>query len=427
MDSNATTPLDPEVLQVITSALETAWGNPSSNYETGVKAKVLINEARTHVATMVRCKPENIIFTSGGTESNNMVLYSALQMFWEQQNTQATGHTYLHRNSCSHRNVENENETEDRICMRPHFITTNIEHDSITKVLRHFQTEGLADVTYLPVSKMSGRVEAIQVLDALRPNTILVTVMLANNETGVIQPVGEIARKLSTYSRSKFHTKVFLHTDASQAIGKIPVDVHKLGVDFLTITGHKFYGPRIGALYVSNPDDLFPIFYGGGQERGYRPGTENTAMIAGLGKAAELVVLNIEQYQDQMRVVRDYLEDSLQKQFQLRVMINGRYPTSERLPNTCNVSFLGEGLQGNKVLARCRYFQASVGAACHSHMKYVCSQVLLASGVPPDVASNAIRLSIGRSTTKSDIDVIVNDLKAIVNLMLAEKVWPVKH
>ncbi|KAI0237332.1 Selenocysteine lyase [Lamellibrachia satsuma] len=421
LDSNATTPLDPDVLLAITSALESAWGNPSSRYDAGVKAKRVISAARNFVATMVATKPDNIIFTSGGTEGNNMVLHSAVQHFWL-YHPLADGRTQIRGTNSPRQEVE-EKKYDPEDGLRPHFVTSNIEHDSISKVLQTFEANGLADVTYVPVSKRSGRVEATDILSAVRPNTVMVTVMLANNETGVIQPVGEIASKLCALARSSASAKILLHTDASQAIGKIPVDVQELGVNFLTITGHKFYGPRIGALYASDPSKIIPLFHGGGQERGYRPGTENTGMIAGLGKAAELVIMNVQRYEDHMKEMRDYLEDSLQKKFGLRVQFNGRYPTSERLPNTCNVSFLGQGLQGNKILARCRHMQASVGAACHSDMKYSSSPILLASGVPPEVASNAVRLSMGRTTSKEDIDLVVNDLKLVVNMLLSENGW----
>ncbi|CAG2213331.1 SCLY [Mytilus edulis] len=202
--------------------------------------------------------------------------------------------------------------------------------------------------------------------------------------------------------------------DAAQAIGKIEVDVEDLGVDYLTVVGHKFYGPRIGAIYVRNLGDkdvpLYPMLYGGGQERNYRPGTENTVMISGLGKAAELVVKNIICYKNHLSSIRDYLEIKLQEAFKDRIHLNGKFTTSERLPNTCNVSILSDKLQ---VLSNCRILQASIGAACHSQNRP--SPILLAIGVPESVARNALRLSVGRETTKDDIDCVIQDLIQAVN------------
>lgn len=210
---------------------------------------------------------------------------------------------------------------------------------------------------------------------------------------------------------------MLVHTDAAQALGKRRVDVRDLGVDFLTIVGHKFYGPRIGALYVRGLGEhtpLYPMLFGGGQERNFRPGTENTPMIAGLGKAAELVAENCEAYEAHMRGVRDYLEERLVAEFGKRIHLNSQFPGSERLPNTCNFSIQGPQLQGRAVLAQCRMLLASVGAACHSDLGDRPSPVLLSCGIPVDVARNAIRLSVGRSSTRTEVDLVVQDLRQAV-------------
>ncbi|XP_052083129.1 selenocysteine lyase-like isoform X2 [Mytilus californianus] len=300
----------------------------------------------------------------------------------------------------------------------PHFITSNLEHDSVKLVLEHLAEEGTASVTFVPASSKTGQVDVDDVLSAIRPSTCMITVMMANNETGVIQPIKMISEKLRQINQSRrILPKILLHTDAAQAIGKIEVDVEDLGVDYLTVVGHKFYGPRIGAIYVRNLGNkdvpLYPMLYGGGQERNYRPGTENTVMIAGLGKAAELVVKNIICYKNHLSSVRDYLEIKLQEAFKDRIHLNGKFPSSERLPNTCNVSILSDKLQGHKVLSNCRILQASIGAACHSQNRP--SPILLAIGVPESVARNALRLSVGRETTKDDIDCVIQDLIQAVN------------
>lgn len=282
------------------------------------------------------------------------------------------------------------------------------------------QKKNMAEVTFVPVSKVTGQAEVEEVLAAVRPTTCLVTIMLANNETGVIMPVPEISRRIKALNQSRAASglpQILVHTDAAQALGKRRVDVEDLGVDFLTIVGHKFYGPRIGALYVRGVGKLtplYPMLFGGGQERNFRPGTENTPMIAGLGKAAELVTENCEAYEAHMRDVRDYLEERLQAEFGKRIHLNSRFPGVERLPNTCNFSIQGSKLQGYMVLAQCQTLLASVGASCHSDHEDRPSPVLLSCGVPVDVARNALRLSVGRSTTRAEVDLIVQDLKEAV-------------
>ncbi|XP_051694211.1 selenocysteine lyase isoform X3 [Oryctolagus cuniculus] len=405
MDYNATTPLEPAVIQAVEEAMQDAWGNPSSSYPAGRKAKDIINAARENVAKMIGANPRDIVFTSGGTESNNLVIHSAMKTFHENK---ASGGGAL----------EHPSPVEGAT---PHFVTSTVEHDSISLPLQHLAKEQVAAVTFVPVSKVSGQVEVDDVLAAVRPTTCLVTIMLANNETGIIMPVPEISQRIAALNQKRAVSglpRVLLHTDAAQALGKRRVDVEDLGVDFLTIVGHKFYGPRIGALYVRGLGDLtplYPMLFGGGQERNFRPGTENTPMIAGLGKAAELVTANCEAYEAHMRDVRDYLEERLEAEFgKKRIHLNNRFPGAERLPNTCNVSIRGPQLPGRLVLAQCRTLLASVGAACHSDLGDQPSPVLLSCGVPFAVAKNALRLSVGRSTTRAEVELAVQDLKQAV-------------
>ncbi|KAL2090419.1 hypothetical protein ACEWY4_015107 [Coilia grayii] len=407
MDYNATTPMDPEVVEAVTVAMREAWGNPSSSYLPAVKARDIINQARESISRMVGGKPEDIIFTSGGTEANNLVLHTAVTHFW--QSRVAAGREEL--NSTHH------NDT----AALPHLIISNVEHDSIRLPTQHLQQEGRAEVTCVAVSKATGRVEAEDVVAAIRPNTCLVSIMMANNETGVVMPIKEICQRVRAVNKQRPQPRILLHSDAAQAIGKIRVDARDMGVDYLTVVGHKFYGPRAGALYVNGPgvaSPLHPMLFGGGQERNFRPGTENTAMIAGLGKAAELVNTHLSEYESHLWDIRGYLEERLLAVFGAdKIRFNSRFPGSDRLPNTCNVSILGSGLVGRRVLATCRRVLASVGAACHSGQVDRPSCVLLSCGIPEDAARNALRLSVGRSTSRQDVDAVVEDLKETVDVL----------
>ncbi|XP_025931362.1 selenocysteine lyase isoform X2 [Apteryx rowi] len=351
---------------------------------------------------MVGGRPEDIIFTSGGTEANNLVIHTALRHFRESREQGRDG----------------PGDSGPRAAgTTPHIVTSSVEHDSVRLPLEHLVKEGLAEATLVPVSARSGQAEADDVLAAVRPTTCLVSVMLANNETGVIMPVPQLSRRIQALNQKRAAAalpRILVHTDAAQMIGKGRVDVQELGVDYLTIVGHKFYAPRIGALYVRGPGTttpLHPMLFGGGQERNFRPGTENTPMIAGLGKAAELVSRNWEAYEAHMQDVRDYLEARLEASFRKqRIHLNSKFTGSRRLCNTCNFSILGPGLQGRRVLSRCKTLLASVGAACHSEKGDRPSSILLSCGIPYDVAQNALRLSVGRDTTRADVDLVVQDL-----------------
>ncbi|KAM6258509.1 selenocysteine lyase isoform 2-T3 [Porphyrio hochstetteri] len=294
LDYNATTPLAPEVAWAVRDAMRQAWGNPSSAHPAGRKAKELIGSARESLARMVGGRPEDIVFTSGGTEANNMVIHTACRHY--RQSQARPGDSWG----------------------MPHVVTSGVEHDSIRLPLEQLGKDGLAEATFVAVSPQSGRAEVDDILAAIRPTTCLVSIMLANNETGVIMPVTELSQRVQALNQRRVAEglpRILVHTDAAQMIGKGCVDVQELGVDYLTIVGHKFYGPRIGALYVRGPGTttpLHPMLFGGGQERSFRPGTENTPMIAGLGQAAELVSKNWEAYEAHMRGVRDYLEARLE-------------------------------------------------------------------------------------------------------------------
>uniref|UniRef100_A0A8C7GMM1 Selenocysteine lyase n=1 Tax=Oncorhynchus kisutch TaxID=8019 RepID=A0A8C7GMM1_ONCKI len=378
MDYNATTPLEPQVIQAVTEALHEAWGNPSSTYTPGVKAKKIITQARENVARMVGGKADDIIFTSGGTEANNLVFHSALEAYRESCRTaEQRGERHRHENSGT------------SAWPLPHILVSNVEHDSVRLTAEHLLKDATADVTSVAVSKVTGRVEVEDVLAAVRPATCLISIMMANNETGVLMPIRELCQRVSFVNRQRQH-RILLHTDAAQAIGKVRVDARDLGVDYLTIVGHKFYAPRVGALYVNGPGTttpLYPMLFGGGQERNFRPGYRSMFAVLCVAKA----IFGRE-----------------------RIHFNSHFPDSETLPNTCNVSILGAGLQGRKVLSSCRRLLASVGAACHSHRGDRPSHILLSCGIPEEVAANALRLSVGRGTSRAEVGLVVEDLKNAV-------------
>jgi len=345
LDFNATTPLASEVVADITHALRNEWANPSSQSELGKRARRTVEVSRSRVAEMLNCQPSDVIFTSGGTEANNMVLWSAIEYFneWSKNRLKDVG--------------------------KPHIVTTNVEHDAVKLPLVHHEAKQRTDVGYVPVSLKNGQVATEDVLKSVTENTCLISIMLANNETGVIMPVAQISKalkELNAERRERGLLNVFLHCDAAQAVGKIPVNVQELNVDYLTVAGHKFYGPRIGALFVRDLDGgtpLYPMLFGGGQERSFRPGTENTPMISGLGCAARLVTENLQQYRKNMLEMRDLLENLLKQEFGDSVGINCH--TGHRLPNTASVSFKSTRLSGGEILARCPDLLASTGAACH--------------------------------------------------------------
>ncbi|XP_046390853.1 selenocysteine lyase-like isoform X2 [Ischnura elegans] len=344
---------------------------------------------------MINGRDKDIIFTSGGTEANNVAIFSAVQSYnnWARKQ----------------KNVNNK---------KPHVITTDVEHDAILLPLQHLKSKGEIDVTYVSAAP-TGCINVMDVISKIKPTTCMITIMLANNETGVIMPIGELARSINEANQERVKKdlfKILFHTDAAQAIGKVPVDVNEIKVDYLTIVGHKFYGPRIGCIYardVEGDTPLYPIIFGGGQERGFRPGTENTAMIAGLGKAAELVTENLDEYMEHFFSMKEYLMHTLRDNFGSNVVFNCHDKDVKALPNTCNISFRGTSLTGGEILEKCERIVASIGAACHSQNKP--SAILMASGVPSELARTAIRLSIGRGTSKEDIETAVADLKQAVN------------
>jgi len=358
LDYNATTPHDPDVIAAMQPYIDEYFGNPSSSYQYGAQSKAAVENARSQVALLLHCSPSEIVFTSGGTESNNFALKGV-----------------------AFHNRKNGN----------HIITTHIEHPAVLEVCKYLESNGF-EITYLPVDEY-GIVRVTDVKKALNSNTILITVMHANNEVGSIQPIAGIADIAKERG-------ILLHTDAAQSIGKIPTDVRSMGVDLLTIAGHKIYAPKgIGALYIRGGLQLSSLLHGAGQENGRRPGTENILAIVGLGKACEIADKDLKRNMNHMKEMRDRLYTALKGKIK-NIKINGH--PDERLPNTLSLSF--KDLDANTILSKIKEDVAvSAGAACHSD-KIEVSHVLRAMNVPVEWARGTLRFSTGRMTSKKEID-----------------------
>lgn len=357
LDYNATTPVDPRVAAAMLPYIHEHFGNPSSSHIFGTTARTAVEEAREQVADALRCGTDELIFTSGGSESNNHAIKGVARAYRTKGN---------------------------------HIITSTVEHPAVTEVCRYLEGEGCA-VTYLPVDEL-GRVDPRQVSDAITPRTILITIMHANNETGTIEPMREI-------SQIAHRQGVLVHTDAAQSIGKIPVHVDDLGVDLLSIAGHKLYAPKgIGGLYIRSGVKLEKLIHGANHEMNRRAGTENVIEIVGLGEAFQMIAENLNAYREHMKSLRDRLEERLQIGYP-GLRINGH--PEMRLPNTCSAGF--RGLTAGAILSRMTDVAASPGAACHSDGVQV-SSVLKAMQVPEEYAQGTIRFSVGRFTTEEEID-----------------------
>jgi cysteine desulfurase len=359
LDHNASTPVDPEVADAIHAALRSLYGNPSSSHGIGLRAREAMEKARAEVADCVGACPEEIFFTSGGTESNNLaILGTALQKG------------------------------------KGHIITSAIEHPSVANPCLHLREKGFA-VSVVTVGG-DGRVDPGELKKAIRKETILITAMHANNETGVLQPVEEIGL-LAREAGIPFHT------DAAQTVGKIPVSAAQLSVDMLTVVSHKFYGPKgIGALYVRKGLSLKPILFGAGHERGLRPGTENIPGIVGLGKTCEMTRLFLKERGAHMKKLTDMLFVGLRELLQ-DVRINGH--ETLRLPNTLNICI--PGVDSTDLIEKIKDDVAvTAGSACHSGRKTP-SPVLIAMGMPEADALSSIRLSTGKDNTEEEIKAAV--------------------
>ena len=368
LDYNGTTPHDPAVVAAMRPFIETEFGNPSSSHWYGIAPKQAVNRARGQVADLLGCRPAEVVFTSGGTESNNHAIAGVA------------------------RALQNRGR---------HIVTTAVEHPAVLAVCRDLETRGWS-LTVVPVDGL-GRVDATRVAAAFRPDTILVSVMHANNEVGTVQPVAEIAAL--AHQRG-----ILVHTDAAQSVGKIPVNVDDLGVDLLSVAGHKVYAPKgIGALYIRENTPVTPFCRGAGQEGGRRAGTENVPWVVGLGAACAIAGRVLPQAAERMGRLRDRLWDKLSA-CRADVQING-HPT-ERLPNTLSVSF--KNLEANRILEEIGLdVAASAGAACHADTVEI-SHVLQALEMDLGWAKGTLRFSVGRPTTEDEIDRAAEVVRAAV-------------
>jgi len=368
LDYNASTPIAPEVADSMRPYLVEHYGNPSSKHWAGLPAKQAVEHARGQIADLLGCTPREIVFTSGGTEANNHAIKGAFFSLRHHGN---------------------------------HIITTQIEHPAIIQPCRFLEQLGV-EVSYLPVDA-TGMVDPDDVAKAITDQTILVTVMHANNEVGTIQPIAEISR--ITRERG-----VLFHTDAAQSLGKIPVNVSELGVDLLSLAGHKVYAPKgVGALYIRSGIQLEPFMHGAGHESGRRAGTENVLLDVGLGKACELAHEWVGM--QPVRELRDRFWSDMHAVFGDLVVVNG-HPTA-RLPNTLNVSFISPS--GPYILSSLVGVAASTGSASPSG-SIESSPVLKAMGVSLETAMGAIRFSLGRDTTRSEVEYVIAQLEGKFNL-----------
>lgn len=369
LDHSATTPVHPEVLEAMLPYLKEDFGNPSSAHRFSQGPKEAVEESRGKVAAALHCRPEEVVFTSGGTESDNLAILGVVRAAGGQKR---------------------------------HFITTVIEHKAVLETGRFLEKEGM-EVTFLPVDG-HGLVSPKDLKKSLRPETALVSIMQANNEVGVVQPLTE----LTALARE---AGVPFHTDAVQAMGKVPTPVDELGVDLLSISGHKIYGPKgVGALYVREGTSLAPLFIGGHHENGRRPGTENVPGIVGLGRAAEIAAGEMETEGNRLDRLRGMLWEGISSGID-RVRLNG-HPTS-RLPHLASISL--EGVEGEAMMLNLdvKGVAVSTGSACTTGTLEA-SHVLLAMGIDPAVAQGTLRFSLGKSNTEEDIQYVIDILPEIV-------------
>jgi cysteine desulfurase len=369
LDYNATTPVEPQVLDAMLPYFSVEFGNAASIHTVGQRARAAVETARDQIAALLGARSQEIVFTSGGTESDNHAIFGIVRS--------APGAT-------------------------KHIITTSIEHEAVLNTCQALEKDGVA-VTYLPVNS-EGLITVEQVEEAIRPHTVLITIMHANNELGTVQPLAEIG-KLA------MQRDIYFHTDAVQSAGKLPLDVKTLGVDLLSISGHKFYAPKgIGALYIRGGSRLQQLLYGGHHQRGFRPGTENVPGIVGLGKAAELARLALASDAERVGNLRDKLEQGLVAHIPDSHLNASRAP---RTPNTTNLTFPGIEGEAMVIALDMKGIAVSTGAACSSGAVEP-SHVLTAVGLSADDARASIRFSLGRHTTAAEIDYALEAVPAAV-------------
>jgi cysteine desulfurase len=375
LDYNATTPVEPEVLEAMLPYFGGEFGNAASIHTLGQHARAAVETAREQVAALIGARPQEIVFTSGGTESDNHSIFGIV--------------------------------AQPILASRPgvmgkHIVTTAIEHEAVLNACEALEKEGVG-VTYLKVDR-EGRIDLQELLHSLRPETLLITIMHANNELGTLQPLEEVGRIAK-------QRDIYFHSDAVQSAGKVAIDVNELHVDLLSLSGHKFYAPKgIGALYIRGGTRLRQLLYGGHHQRGFRPGTENVAGIVGLGKAAAIARKLLKEDAARISALRDKLQQGLLQRIpQCRVNGGG----SPRTPNTTNLGF--SGIEGEALLIALdlKGLACSTGAACSSGAVEP-SHVLTATGLPPEEARASLRFSLGRHTTEQEIEFALRVVPAAV-------------
>ena len=369
LDYSATTPVKEEVLKEMIPYFTEKFGNPSSLYDMGLESKEAVDKARQQVAALINADPSEIYFTAGGTEADNWAVFGTAEKFRAKGN---------------------------------HIITTKVEHHAMLHSCAYLEKEGY-DVTFLDIDK-DGRVDLKQLEDAITDKTILISIMLVNNEIGTIEPVKEAA------AIAKKH-KILFHTDAVQALGNVPIDVKDMGIDMMSMSSHKIYGPKgIGALFIRKGVRIDNYMHGGAQENNRRAGTENLAGIVGFGKAAQLAKENFDAHVKHSSQMRDYLKDRILSEIP-DTFVNGTM--DGRHPGNLNVTF--EYIEGESILLLLNQFGISVstGSACSSKSLEP-SHVLAALGVPDEMIHGTVRFTVGDMTTKEDIDYVVDNLKTVV-------------
>ena len=377
LDYNATTPVEPEVLDAMLPYFSGEFGNAASIHTPGQRARAAVETAREQVAALIGARPPEIVFTSGGTESDNHAIFGVV------------GQASLPVSSSNADSL-------------PHIITTAIEHEAVLNACQALEKSGVR-VTFLATNR-EGQVDLDELRQAVRPQTVLITVMHANNELGTLQPLQEIGRIAK-------ERDIYFHTDAVQSAGKVPIDVNALQVDLLSLSGHKFYGPKgIGALYIRGGTVLRQLLYGGHHQRGFRPGTENVAGIIGLGKAAEIARESLAADARRVSALRDKLEQGLLARVP-QARVNGG--AASRTPNTTNLVF--PGIEGEALLIALdlKGLACSTGAACSSGAVEP-SHVLTAIGLPPEEARASLRFSLGRHTREKEIEFALQVVPAAV-------------
>ncbi|MFA4871911.1 MAG: cysteine desulfurase family protein [Patescibacteria group bacterium] len=402
LDNSATTPIDPRVLKEMLPYLKENFGNASSLHYAGLDNRVAVDRAQAKLAKFLNGDKEEVYFTSGATESDNMAIFGPIR---------ALQRRYPGK--------------------KWHIIISQIEHDAVLAAGKEMEKEGV-EVTYLPVNSR-GLVEIEALQDAIKNNTVLISIMYVNNEVGTIQPIAEIGKLISEINKKRKSgrdslrgkddlQKIYFHTDATQALAYYPCDVQKLAVDLLSLSGHKIYGPKgVGAIYIKNGTPFLPIIFGGHQQNNIRPGTYNVAGIVGLGQAVELLSDQKarEKENKKIRELRDYLVKMIMRIPHLAV--NG--DTRKRAPN--NASFIIEGVEGESALLMLseKGIAVSTGSACSSGSLEP-SHVLLAMGIKPELAHGSLRVTLGRFNKKSDVDVFIKELPPIVAKL--RKMSPIK-